>query len=90
MELLQQGLTYYRLMILWLVGLVGGFQMPLPVECPMVFASMPEHFIEDAMELLLFSSRIPRALDGVVLVSNILSTITLSNRQICSCYVIHH
>lgn len=41
--------------------------MPLPVDCPMVFASMPEHFVEDAMELLLFSSRIPRALDGVIL-----------------------
>lgn len=67
MELLQQGLTYYRLMILWLVGLVGGFQMPLPLNCPMEFASMPEHFVEDAVELLLFSSRIPRALDGVIL-----------------------
>lgn len=44
--------------------------MPLPVDCPMVFASMPEHFVEDAMELLLFSSRIPRALDGVILVSS--------------------
>ncbi|KAH7424550.1 hypothetical protein KP509_11G013400 [Ceratopteris richardii] len=66
-ELLQQGLQYYRLMIVWLVSLVGGFQMPLPVDCPMVFASMPEHFIEDAMELLLFASRIPRALDGVIL-----------------------
>lgn len=66
-ELLQQGLQYYRLMIVWLVSLVGGFHMPLPVDCPMVFASMPEHFVEDAMELLLFSSRIPRALDGVIL-----------------------
>ncbi|KAI5062089.1 hypothetical protein GOP47_0022628 [Adiantum capillus-veneris] len=66
-ELLQQGLQYCRLMIVWLVSLVGGFQMPLPIECPMVFASMPEHFVEDAMELLLFASRIPRALDGVIL-----------------------
>lgn len=66
-ELLQQGLNYYRLMIIWLVSLVGGFQIPLPLECPMNFASMPEHFVEDAMELLLVLSRIPKALDGVIL-----------------------
>lgn len=55
-------------MVVWLVGLVGGFKMPLPSTCPMEFASMPEHFVEDAMELLIFASRIPKALDGVVLV----------------------
>lgn len=55
-------------MIVWLVGLVGGFKMPLPSTCPMEFSAMPEHFVEDAMELLIFASRIPRALDGVVLV----------------------
>ncbi|KAL6551585.1 E3 ubiquitin-protein ligase pub1 [Orobanche gracilis] len=44
-----------------------GFQMPLPPTCPKEFASMPEHFIEDAMELLIFASRIPRVLDGVLL-----------------------
>lgn len=55
-------------MIVWLVGLVGGFKMPLPSTCLMEFASMPEHFVEDAMELLIFASRIPKALDGVVLV----------------------
>lgn len=42
--------------------------MPLPSTCPMEFAAMPEHFVEDAMELLIFASRIPRALDGVLLV----------------------
>lgn len=55
-------------MIVWLVGLVGGFKMPLPPTCPMEFATMPEHFVEDAMELLIFASRIPKALDGIVLV----------------------
>lgn len=55
-------------MIVWLVGLVGGFKMPLPPTCPMEFSAMPEHFVEDAMELLIFASRIPKALDGVVLV----------------------
>lgn len=29
---------------------------------------MPEHFVEDAMELIIFASRIPKALDGVLLV----------------------
>ncbi|XP_051121088.1 probable ubiquitin conjugation factor E4 [Andrographis paniculata] len=65
--ILQRALSYYRLMIVWLVGLVGGFTMPLPPSCPKEFASMPEHFVEDAMELLIFASRIPRALDGVIL-----------------------
>ncbi|XP_007032650.2 PREDICTED: probable ubiquitin conjugation factor E4 [Theobroma cacao] len=65
--LIQHALSFYRLMVIWLVGLVGGFKMPLPSTCPMEFASMPEHFVEDAMELLIFSSRIPRALDGVLL-----------------------
>ncbi|KAL2316564.1 hypothetical protein Fmac_030440 [Flemingia macrophylla] len=41
--------------------------MPLPPTCPMEFATMPEHFVEDAMKLLIFASRIPKALDGVVL-----------------------
>lgn len=66
--LIQNALSFYRLMIVWLVGLVGGFKMPLPTTCPMEFATMPEHFVEDAMELLIFASRIPKALDGVVLV----------------------
>ncbi|XVF16700.1 hypothetical protein REPUB_Repub10bG0054900 [Reevesia pubescens] len=65
--LIQHALSFYRLMVVWLVGLVGGFKMPLPSTCPMEFASMPEHFVEDAMELLIFASRIPKALDGVVL-----------------------
>ncbi|TKY50213.1 ubiquitin conjugation factor E4 [Spatholobus suberectus] len=65
--LIQNALSFYRLMIVWLVGLVGGFKMPLPQTCPMEFATMPEHFVEDAMELLIFASRIPKALDGVVL-----------------------
>jgi ubiquitin conjugation factor E4 B len=43
--------------------------MPLPVPCPMEFASMPEHFTEDSLELLLFASRVPKALEGVILVS---------------------
>ncbi|KAI0516607.1 hypothetical protein KFK09_009284 [Dendrobium nobile] len=65
--LLQQALSFNRLVVIWLVSLVGGFKMPLPRECPMVFACMPEHFIEDAMDLLVLTSRIPKALDGFLL-----------------------
>ncbi|KAJ0973800.1 hypothetical protein J5N97_015765 [Dioscorea zingiberensis] len=66
-DLLQRALSFYRLVVKWLVGLVGGFKMPLPSNCPMEFACMPEHFVEDAMDLLILTSRIPRALDGFVL-----------------------
>lgn len=55
-------------MIVWLGGLAGGLKMPLPQPCPMEFACVPEHFVDDAMELLIFASRIPKALDGVILV----------------------
>ncbi|GAB2287734.1 E3 ubiquitin-protein ligase pub1 [Dionaea muscipula] len=65
--LIQRALYFYRLVVVWLVGLVGGFKMPLPSTCPMEFACMPEHFVEDAMELLIFASRIPKALDGILL-----------------------
>ncbi|XP_015077906.1 probable ubiquitin conjugation factor E4 [Solanum pennellii] len=65
--LIQRALSFYRLMVVWLVGLVGGFKMPLPSPCPVEFASMPEHFVEDTMELLIFASRIPEAFDGVLL-----------------------
>lgn len=65
--ILRRALDFYRLMIVWLVDLVGGYKMPLPSSCPMLFACMPEHFVEDAMELLIFASRVPRALDGFLL-----------------------
>ncbi|WOG93271.1 hypothetical protein DCAR_0312552 [Daucus carota subsp. sativus] len=64
---IQQALSFYRLMVVWLVRLVGGFKMPLPSTCPREFASMPEHFVEDVMEFLIFASRIPKALDGAIL-----------------------
>ena len=51
--------------------------MPLPSTCPMEFSCMPEHFVEDAMELLIFASRIPKALDGVLLVCLVYSLIRL-------------
>ncbi|CAI9099664.1 OLC1v1036520C1 [Oldenlandia corymbosa var. corymbosa] len=65
--LVQRALSFYRLMLVWLVDLVGGFKMPLASTCPLHFAAMPEHFVDDAMELVIYASRIPKALDGVEL-----------------------
>ena len=67
MPLLQEDLSFYRLVLTLLINIVDGFRMPLPTECPMEFSSMPEHFVDDAMELLLITSRVQRDLDGVVL-----------------------
>ncbi|KAI3840361.1 hypothetical protein MKX03_005857 [Papaver bracteatum] len=65
---IQRALSLYRLMIVWLVDSVGGFKMPLPSSCPMEFACMPEHFVDDAMELLIFASEVmPEKLDHVLL-----------------------
>lgn len=78
---MQRALSFYRLMIAWLASLVGGFQVPLPTPCPMEFSAMPEHFIEDAMEFLLFASRIPKGLEGVPLVSTVCFLWLTSNCQ---------
>jgi ubiquitin conjugation factor E4 B len=64
-------------MILWSVDLVGGFKMPLPSQCPKEFACIPEHFLDDAMDLLVLTSRIPKALESFALVSMLLSHSTV-------------
>ncbi|KAI3989542.1 hypothetical protein MKX01_031596 [Papaver californicum] len=65
---IQHALSFYRLMIVWLVDSVGGFKMPLPSSCPMEFGCMPEQFVDDAMELLIFASAfIPHNLDPILL-----------------------
>ncbi|WVZ57309.1 hypothetical protein U9M48_007709 [Paspalum notatum var. saurae] len=64
---LQRALSFYRLMILWSVDLVGGSKMPLPSQCPKEFSCIPEHFLDDAMDLLVLTSRIPKALETFVL-----------------------
>ncbi|XP_026385616.1 probable ubiquitin conjugation factor E4 isoform X2 [Papaver somniferum] len=51
--LLKDALSFYRLMVVWLVSLVGGFKMPLPSSCPIEFACVPEHLVEDAIEVLI-------------------------------------
>jgi ubiquitin conjugation factor E4 B len=61
---LQRALSFYRLMILWSVDLVCGFKMPLPSQCPKEFSCIPEHFLDDAMDLLALTSRVPKALEG--------------------------
>ncbi|KAK1305799.1 putative ubiquitin conjugation factor E4 [Acorus calamus] len=65
--LLQRALSFYRLVVVWLASLVGGFKMPLQDKCPMEFACMPEHLVDDAMELLIYTSHIPKTLDGFFL-----------------------
>ncbi|OVA06962.1 U box domain [Macleaya cordata] len=64
---LQQALSFYRLMVVWLVDLVGGFKMPLPSSCPMEFACMPEQFVEDAIELLIVVLMYPNLLGRISL-----------------------
>jgi ubiquitin conjugation factor E4 B len=56
-------------MILWSVDLVGGFKMSLPSQCPKEFLCIPEDFLDDAMYLLVLTSRIPKALESFALVS---------------------
>jgi hypothetical protein len=56
-------------MILWSVDPVGGFKMPLPSQCPKEFSCIPEDFLDDAMDLLVLTSRIPKALESFALVS---------------------
>ncbi|CAM6090178.1 unnamed protein product [Calypogeia fissa] len=56
--LIQSALRFYRLMIIRLVGLTEGFKMPLPIPCPMEFASMPGHFIEDCLDILVLAPQI--------------------------------
>ena len=46
--------------------------MPLPSQCSKEFACIPEHFLDDAMDLLVLTSRIPKALESFVLVSILL------------------
>ncbi|CAI5976781.1 unnamed protein product, partial [Closterium sp. NIES-65] len=67
-EVLQEAVRFYHMMVVWLVRFVGGFHLPLPAPAPKDWASMPEHFVDDAIETLLLASRIPHALDGLRLV----------------------
>ncbi|CAI5516161.1 unnamed protein product [Closterium sp. Naga37s-1] len=64
-EVLQEAVRFYHMMVVWLVRFVGGFHLPLPAPAPKDWASMPEHFVDDAIETLLLASRIPHALDGL-------------------------
>ncbi|XP_042387014.1 probable ubiquitin conjugation factor E4 [Zingiber officinale] len=65
--LLGQASTFYKLVIIWLMDFVGGFKMPLPSTCPMKFACIPEHFVDDAMDLLGITFGIPEVSKVVAL-----------------------
>ncbi|XP_026435101.1 probable ubiquitin conjugation factor E4 [Papaver somniferum] len=65
--LLQQALSFYQLMLTWLVDHVGGFRMPLPLTCPIEFACVPEHFVEDAIGLLIAVFKYSKLIGGEIL-----------------------
>jgi ubiquitin conjugation factor E4 B len=63
-------MSYYRLMAMWLADQAGGLRVPLPTPPPMEFSTMPEHFVEDMDDLLIYvSRRVPKAFEGANLVS---------------------
>ncbi|KAK9806446.1 hypothetical protein WJX73_007867 [Symbiochloris irregularis] len=71
-ELLQSALAFYRLMAAWLLRLASPavaagepVQLPLPTPAPAEFRMLPEYFVEDTAELLLYLGRYkPRELEG--------------------------
>ncbi|MCL7046693.1 hypothetical protein MKW94_019047 [Papaver nudicaule] len=64
--LLKDALSFYHLMVVWLVDLVGGFKMPLPSSCPVEFACLPEYLVEDAIEMLIVVFRYSSSLADVI------------------------
>ncbi|XP_042439690.1 probable ubiquitin conjugation factor E4 isoform X5 [Zingiber officinale] len=78
--LLGQASTFYKLVIIWLVDFVGGFKIPLPSTCPMKFASIPEHFVDDAMNFLEITFGVPEVSEGVVLI--VRSNMKLANGNV--------
>ncbi|MCL7051340.1 hypothetical protein MKW94_006247 [Papaver nudicaule] len=62
--LLQQALSFYQLVLTWIVDHVGGFKMPLPSTCPIEFACVPEHFVENAIDLLIAVFKYSKLLGG--------------------------
>lgn len=67
-ELIHEVIAFYRLGAAWMMRLAcpsGPLQMPLPEPAPAAFASLPEYFIEDLAEYLLYVSRMhPQLLVG--------------------------
>ncbi|KAI3936859.1 hypothetical protein MKW92_033569 [Papaver armeniacum] len=65
--LLQQAPSFHQFMLTWFVDHVGGFEMPLPITCPMEFACVPEHFVEDAIALLIAVFKYSKLIGGEIL-----------------------
>jgi len=58
-ELLRQSMRFYSTASQWLLKLATGndaenIELPLPDDVPMHFAALPDYFIEDIVEFLLF------------------------------------
>jgi ubiquitin conjugation factor E4 B len=76
-------MSYYRLMAMWLADQAGGLRVPLPTPPPMEFSTMPEHFVEDMDDLLIYvSRRVPKAFEG----ANLVSPYSLGPMQLIVCY----
>lgn len=67
-RLVADTLSFYRVMAAWLTRLAcggGPVCYPLPADCPMELKAVPEHFVEDLADYLLFISRFaPQRLAG--------------------------
>ncbi|CAK0786013.1 hypothetical protein CVIRNUC_009226 [Coccomyxa viridis] len=72
-DLLKSVLGFYRLMAAWMLRLAspaaaagGQPQLPLPTPAPEHFRLLPEYFVEDMIEVLMYVSRFrPQVLEGV-------------------------
>lgn len=67
-RLIADAIGFYRVMAAWLTRLAcagGAPAYPLPTPCPMEFKVIPEHFVDDLADFLLFVSRLaPHRLEG--------------------------
>lgn len=62
-ELMGEAVQFYRLAAAWMLrtaapALGGNYALPLPLPPPMEFATLPEYFVEDMAEFLLYTSRV--------------------------------
>eukprot|EP00210_Caulerpa_lentillifera_P006815 g6514.t1 len=75
--------TFYRLVVAWMIRLIGintstTFQIPLPDPPPVQFASLPEYFIEDMIDVLICTGRAaPQVLESVGLEDTVIFFIAM-------------
>ncbi|CAL8466128.1 g5664 [Coccomyxa elongata] len=72
-DLLKSSVMFYRLVAAWMLRMAspstaatGQNELPLPTPAPLEFRMLPEYFVEDMIELLLYVSRFkPMVLEGL-------------------------